>query len=245
MPALTLLRLAHDHFGSFGNALLGINTPALQIADNDYAIGLVVEKISKSPYWKDTAIFIIEDDSQNGPDHIDSHRSIGYVISPYTKRGAVVSTNYNTVSMLRTMEDLLGIGYISTTDANAEPMSDVFTQTPDLTPYQAIVPGSLCALPQGPTLIPACNDSNVQKTAAMPELHNGKWWAAATNGFDFGVEDKVDVAKFDQILWAGIKGDRAPYPTVRSRADLRQNRAQLLKNWQLSPTRISAVTNTK
>jgi len=242
MPALTLLRFAHDHFGSFSNAILGINTPALQIADNDYAIGKVVETISHSPAWKDTAIFIIEDDSQDGPDHVDSHRSIGYIISAYTKRGVVVSTNYNTVSMLRTMEDLLGIGYISTTDANAEPMSDVFTETPDLTPYQAIVPGSLCALPQGPSLIPACNDPSVTKTAAIPPLHNGKWWAAATKGFNFEVEDKLDVAKFNQILWAGIKGNNLPYPTARSRTDLRQNRAQLLKNWHLRASRISAAT---
>jgi len=242
LPALTLLRLAHDHFGSSSNAILGINTPSLQISDNDYAIGKVVETISHSPAWKDTAIFIIEDDSQNGPDHIDSHRSMGYVISAYTKRGVVVSTNYNTVSMLRTMEDILGIGYISTTDANAEPMSDVFTQTPDLTPYQAIVPGDLCALPQGPNLIPACNDSSVQKTAVLPSLHDGKWWAAATKGFNFGVEDKLDVAEFNRILWAGIKGNNVSYPTARNRADLRQNRAQLLKNWQLGTSRISAAT---
>ena len=242
LPALTLLRFAHDHFGSFSNALLGINTPELQISDNDYAIGSVVETISHSPAWKDTAIFIIEDDSQNGPDHVDSHRSMGYIISAYTKRGVVVSTNYNTVSMLRTMEDLLGIGYISTTDANAEPMSDVFTETPDLTPYQAIVPGDLCALPQGPNLIPACNDPSVQKTAVLPSLHNGKWWAAATKGFDFKVEDKLDVAEFNRILWSGIRGSKVPYPIARSRTNLRQNRAQLLKKWQLRASRISAAT---
>jgi len=242
LPALTLLRLAHDHFGSFNNAILGLNTPALQIADNDYAIGSVVAAISKSPAWKDTAIFIIEDDSQNGPDHVDSHRSVGYIISPYTKRSTVVSTNYNTVSMLRTMEDLLGVGYLSTTDANAEPMSDVFTQTPDLTPYQAVVPGSLCALPEGPNLVPACNDPSVTKTAAIPSLHNGKWWAAATKNFNFKVEDKLDVDEFNRILWAGIKGEHVPYTTARSRTDLRQNRAQLLKDWNLRTSRISATT---
>ncbi len=245
LPALTLLRLAHDHFGNFNNAILGLNTPALQIADNDYAIGSVVEAISKSPAWKDTAIFIIEDDSQNGPDHVDSHRSLGYIISPYTKRGAVVSTNYNTVSMLRTMEDLLGIGYLSITDANAEPMSDVFTETRDLTPYQAIVPGSLCALPEGPNLVPACNDPSVTKTAAIRSLHNGKWWAAATKNFNFKTEDKLDVEEFNRILWAGIKGNNFLYPTARSRANLRQNRAQLLKNWHLRTSRISSAATIK
>ncbi len=241
LPDLMMVRIMHDHFGNFNNALFGLNTPALQMADNDYALGLLVEKISKSPQWKDTAIFIIEDDSQNGPDHVDSHRSLAYIISPYTKRGVLVSTNYNTVSMLRTMEDLLGIDHVGITDANAEPMSDVFTATPDLTPYTAIVPGSLCALPTGSNLVPACNDSNVVKTSAMRSLHDGKWWAQATKGFDFTVEDKLDPEEFNSLLWAGIKGNNVPYPTQRSRVNLRQNRVQLLKRWQLSGNKISAT----
>lgn len=176
LPNLMLVRLSHDHFGNFNTAVAGLNTPELQMADNDYAIGKLVEKISRMPEWKQTAIFIIEDDSQNGPDHVDSHRSLAYVISPYTKRRALVSTNYNTVSMLRTMEDLLGIGYLGINDANAEPMSDAFTTKPDLTPYTAIVPGNLCAAPVDPNLVPACKDQNVQKTAVMPILRDKTWW---------------------------------------------------------------------
>lgn len=241
LPNLSLVRIMHDHFGDFENAVAGLNTPELQMADNDYALGLLVEKVSKSPQWKETAIVVIEDDSQDGPDHVDSHRSLAYIISPYTKRRAVVSSNYNTVSIIRTMEDLLGIGYLGMNDANAEPMSDAFTKTPDFTPYTAIVPGNLCAAPVDPNLVPACKNSNTAKTTAMPLLHDKQWWAQASKSFNFEVEDKLDAVAFNQLIWAGIKGDRVPYPTERSRADLRQNRAQLLDKWRLN-SNISART---
>ncbi|MCL6753092.1 beta-propeller fold lactonase family protein [Nostoc sp. CCCryo 231-06] len=230
LPNFTMVRLPHDHFGDFDNAVAGINTVPLQMADNDYAVGLLVEKISKSPVWKETAIVILEDDCQNGPDHVDSHRSVAYIISPYTKRKTLISTNYNTVSVIRTMEDLLGIGYLGMNDANAKPMSDAFTRDPDFTPYTAVVPGNLCTTAVDPNLVPACKDPNVQKTAAVPSLHNQQWWAQATKDFYFEVEDKLDAEEFNRVLWAGIKGDNVPYPTERSHADLRQNRAQLLPN---------------
>ncbi|KYC42179.1 hypothetical protein WA1_19520 [Scytonema hofmannii PCC 7110] len=220
LPNLSLVRLHHDHFGNFNNAVAGLNTAELQMADNDYAVGLLVEKISKSPLWKETAIFVIEDDSQNGPDRVDGHRSVAYVISPYTKRKALVSTNYNTVSMVRTMEDILGIGYLGINDANATPMSDAFTQQPDFTPYTAVVPGNLCGTPVDPNLVPACKDPNAQKSAAKPLLHNKQWWAQATKGFYFGVEDKLDPEKFNRVLWTGIQGDNVPYPTERDRMNL-------------------------
>ncbi|MBA3924252.1 MAG: hypothetical protein H0X31_22140 [Nostocaceae cyanobacterium] len=212
LPDLTLIRLPHDHFGNFGNAIAGLNTAELQMADNDYALGLIVEKISHSPQWQETAIFVIEDDSQNGPDHIDSHRSLAYIISPYTKRRVLVNTNYNTVSILRTMEDLLGIGYLGINDANAEPMSDAFTNKPNFTPYQAIVSGNLCTAPVDSKLVPACLDANVVKTVAVPLLRDRTWWAQATQEFDFKIEDKIDPEAFNRILWVGIKGDSVPYP---------------------------------
>ncbi|MDZ8108573.1 MAG: beta-propeller fold lactonase family protein [Nostoc sp. DedQUE12a] len=230
LPNLTLVRLPHDHFGDFSNAVAGLNTADLQMADNDYAVGLLVEKISKSPVWKETAIVILEDDCQNGPDHVDSHRSVAYIISPYTKRKTLISTNYNTVSVVRTMEDLLGIGYLGINDANAKPMSDAFTREPDFTPYTAVLPGNLCAAPVDPNLVPACKNSNVQKTTAVSSLHDKQWWAQATKDFYFEVEDKLDPEEFNRVLWSGIKGDNVPYPTERSHADLRQNRAQILTN---------------
>lgn len=242
LPNLSLVRLHHDHFGNFNNAVAGLNTAELQMADNDYAVGLLVEKISKSPYWKDTAIVVIEDDSQNGPDHVDGHRSVAYIISPYTKRRALVSTNYNTVNILRTMEDLLGIDYLAITDANAKPMSDAFTRTPDYTPYTAIVPGNLCQEPVVPNLVPACNDSNAKKSAVITSRHNKQWWTQATKNFYFGVEDKLDPEAFNRVLWTGIKGDSIPYPTERNHKDLHQNRVQLLEEWHLSKEQLAATT---
>lgn len=243
LPNLSLVRLPHDHFGNFSNAVAGLNTADLQMADNDYAVGLLVEKISKSPLWKETAIVVLEDDCQNGPDHVDSHRSVAYIISPYTKRNVVVSTNYTTVSVMRTMEDLLNIGYLGMNDANAKPMSDAFTREPDFTPYTAILPGNLCAEPVDPNLVPACRDKNVEKTAVVPSLHNKQWWAQATKDFYFEVEDKVDPEKFNRVLWAGIKGDTAPYPNERSHVNLSQNRAQLLEKWRLSSDYLTAQAN--
>lgn len=225
---LTLIRLPHDHFGNFNNAVAGLNTVETQMADNDYALGLLVETLSKRSDWKETAIFVIEDDAQNGPDHVDAHRSIAYVISPYTKQNALVSTRYTTVNMVRTIEDVLGTGYIGLNDVNAKPMSDVFTRKANLTPYKAIVPGVLCKAPVDPNLVPACQDPSAIKTAAITPRHDETWWANATKDFYFGVEDKLDEDKFNRVLWAGIKGDDASYPTERNGADLRQNRKELL-----------------
>ena len=110
------------------------------VADNDLALGRVVEAVSKSKFWKDTAIFVIEDDAQNGPDHVDAHRTVALVISPYTKRSYVDSTMYSTSSMLRTMELILGLKPMSQFDAAARPMYDVFQAKPDLTPYEHVEP---------------------------------------------------------------------------------------------------------
>lgn len=225
---LALVRLPHDHFGNFADAVAGVNTVETQMADNDYAVGLLIEKLSQRPDWNETAVFVIEDDSQNGPDHVDSHRSIAYIISPYTKQNALVSTRYTTVDMVRTMEDVLGIGYLGLNDANAKAMADVFTRTKDLKPYKAIVPGILCKAPVDPNLVPACQDPNEPKTAAVQSRHNGAWWANATKDFYFGEADKLDDERFNRVLWAGVKGNDVAYPIARSGANLRQNRAQLL-----------------
>jgi len=231
LPNLSLVRLPHDHFGSTSTAIAGLNTPSLEMSDNDYAIGKVVDFISHSPYWKSTAIFILEDDSQSGGDHVDSHRSFVYAISPYSKRGVTISTNYNTVNVLRTIEDLLGIDHLNQSDADAAPMADVFTHTPDFTPYTAVIPGDLCATPVDPNLVPACKNPSAKITPKVPELHDATWWADKLKGFDFHDADRADAEAFNRILWEGIMGD-LPYPTTRSGLDLRKNRAQLLKKWQ-------------
>src|SRR5205807_6613669 len=115
-------------------------TPTALVADNDLALGRVVEAVSRSKFWKETAIFVIEDDAQNGPDHVDAHRTVALVISPYTKRGFVDSTMYSTTSMLRTMELILGLKPMSQFDAAARPMYNSFAPQPDLTPYEFIMP---------------------------------------------------------------------------------------------------------
>jgi YVTN family beta-propeller protein len=237
MPNFMIMAFDHDHFGSFGQAVARINTPELQMADNDYALGLLVEYLSQRPEWKNTAIFVIEDDAQDGPDHVDAHRSVAYIISPYTRRGgAVVSTSYNTVNMLRTMEDLLGIDYLNVNDANALAMSDAFTRQPNFTPYTAILPGNLCKPPVDTELLgitAACQDPNRPQTAAVPLRHEATWWANATKDFNFEELDNVgDVEKFNRVLWAGIRGDHVPYPEQRTAVDLRQHRDQLLATWR-------------
>ena len=155
MPQLILMRLGNDH--TSGTAA-GKPTPLAAMADNDAALGMVVEAVSKSRFWRDTAIFVLEDDAQNGPDHVDSHRSPAFVISPFVKRGKVDSTMYNTTSMLRTMELILGLRPMTHFDAAARPMAGVFQNTPDLTPYNA-EPPRISLDEKNPAGAPAAADS--------------------------------------------------------------------------------------
>jgi DNA-binding beta-propeller fold protein YncE len=204
MPDLEIVLFMMDHFGDFSTNIAGLNTPSLQMASNDYAIGQLVDAVSHSPYWQNTAIFIIEDDAQDGPDHVDSHRSVVHVISAYTKPGGVIHTRYDTTSVLRTMEDILGIAHLGLNDANARPMSDVFSQTPDLRPYDAIIPGGLCRKPVDPGLVPECLRPGHSITRAAADTHDGTWWAQATRGMDFSRPDRIDSARFNAILTAGL-----------------------------------------
>jgi hypothetical protein len=126
LPNFSMLRLMHDHMGSFGSALLGVNTSELEQADNDYAVALLVDKVAHSPYAANTLVFVIEDDAQDGGDHVDTHRSTAYIAGPYVKQGAVVSTHYATVNMVRTMEDILGLEHQNLHDGGVPPMTDVF-----------------------------------------------------------------------------------------------------------------------
>ena len=154
MPNLMVMTIPHDHTGSFGSALEGLGTPQLELADHDYAIGKLVDTLSHSKYWASTAIVMLEDDPQNGQDHVEAHRSIIHIVSPYTRSHAIVHTTYTTVNALRTVEALLGIRPLGINDANSSPMSDVFATQPNLQPYVATIPGSLCAQPVHPDLVP-------------------------------------------------------------------------------------------
>jgi len=220
LPSLSLVRLMADHTGNFATAIDGVNTPETQQADNDYALGLLVEKIAHSRYAQDTLIFVIEDDSQDGPDHVDSHRTIAFVAGAYVKQGTLVSTTYNTIDFVRTIEEVLGLPPMNINDALARPMADVFTTTPAAWDFTAQVPPVLYTtqLPLPP------------KPAALvvPMLaHDAAWWTNATAGMDFTSEDRVDFAAYNRITWAGLNGD-APYPAAPKGVDLRADRAALL-----------------
>ena len=132
LPRFMVMSLGEDHTTG---TRPGTFTPRACVASNDLALGKIVEAVSHSKYWPEMAIFVIEDDAQNGPDHVDAHRTVGLVISPYTKRKHLDSTQYSTVSMIRTMELILGLPPLSQFDAAARPMFASFTDKPDLSPY--------------------------------------------------------------------------------------------------------------
>jgi len=215
LPNFEMVDFMEDHFGNFSSNAANLENPLAQFASNDYAVGRLVEAVSNSPYWKDTAIFVVEDDAQNGPDHVDAHRSTVFIASPYTNSGAVIHTNYNSTNVVRTIEDILGVNYLGLNDANAVPMSDVFIKEPNLQPYVAPIPGILCQPPVDPTLVPECkNPGKRPVTVAIKSLHDGTWWAQATKGFNFKHPDMINSDLFNRILWKGIMGDDKPYPGV-------------------------------
>lgn len=230
LPALSLVRLMHDHTGSYSTSLDRVNTPQADVADNDYAVGKLLETLSKSPYAGNTLVFVLEDDAQDGPDHVDAHRSIGFIAGPYVKQG-VVSTHYSTVNMLRTIEDVLGIDHLSVYDAYQPPMADAFdlNQAPGWS-FTAQVPAILapCASGQssGCSNLPFPANTALGPKGSRP-LHDAQWWIARTKGMDFSVEDRLDAAQYNRLLWEGIKGAQ-PYPAQRSGKDLRHNRQALL-----------------
>ena len=214
LPALSMVRFNHDHMGDFSTAIAGVNTPELQQADDDYSVGLIAQTVAHSRDADDTLIFVVEDDAQDGPDHVDAHRSTAYVIGPYVKQGAVVSDKYNTVSMIATIEQILGMEPLNINDANAAPMSDVFDLTKSSWTYEASPSQYL----YGTTLTGLPN----RQASAGPipaSTHPASYWAAATKGYDWTHEDHVPSALFNRVLWRGMMGSRL-YPARRSGLDL-------------------------
>ena len=196
LPSLSLVRLMHDHFGEFGKALDKVDVPERQIGDNDYALGRLVEKVATSRFAGDTLIFVVEDDAQDGPDHVDAHRSIAFVVGPYVKQKAVVSRHLTTVNMLRTIEDVLGIDHLSLNDAYQRPMSEIFDLNQKDWTYHALVPETLYG-----TDLPLPRRAGV---IAPAPTHEAAWWQERTKDMDFSQEDKIDPARFNQILWEGL-----------------------------------------
>ena len=212
LPSLQTMRLSHDHTGSFTTALAGVNTPDTQEADNDLAVGRVLEAVAHSPYANNTLIIVTEDDCQDGPDHVDSHRSTTYVVGPYVKKHAVINTRYNQVSVMRTIEDILGAPHVNLNDAYQRPMTDVFDVTATgAWNYNAVIPTIL------KTTTLALANLGIQY-AEGPDLlprHDAAYWANATRGFDFSGEDRIPFDMMNEILWEGTM-DGKSYPTHRS-----------------------------
>ncbi len=196
MPNLIILLLPNDHTSG---TRPGRPTPRAAVADNDLALGRIVEAVSHSKFWHNTVILVTEDDPQAGLDHVDSHRTVGLVISPYTKRGEVISTYYSQVSMFRTIENILGIPPLNRFDVAALPMSDCFTDQPDLTPYQAL-----------PSNIPLDRINPSLKDLSGQALY----WAKKSLEQDLEDVDRIDDDTFNRILWHAVKGYDRAYPEI-------------------------------
>jgi hypothetical protein len=190
LPHLVIVRLPNDHTSG---AAAGKPTPIAQVADNDRGLGMIVEAVSHSKYWPQTAIFVLEDDAQNGPDHVDAHRSPAFVISPYTQRRAVDSTMYSTSSMLRTIELILGLQPMSQYDDAATPMFNAFETKPNLRPYDALAP-------------------NVDLNEPNPQVGMD---TKVSQHMDFSQEDLVDDRLLNEVIWRSVRGEKSlmPAPT--------------------------------
>jgi YVTN family beta-propeller protein len=193
MPRFIVMSLGEDHTTG---TTPGTYTPQACVASNDLALGRLIEAVSHGKFWKETAIFVIEDDAQNGPDHVDAHRTVGLVISPYTKRHFVDSTQYSTVSMIRSIELILGLPPLSQYDAAARPMYNSFTDRADLAPYTH-------------------EKERIDLTAKNTRRSYG---AERSSRMDFSDYDRVDDFELNEILWRSIKGAKAPIPATVRRA---------------------------
>jgi len=228
LPTLTLLRIMHDHTGNFGGtdpAVAGLSTPELQQADNDYAVGQVVQTVAKGPFAGNTLIFVLEDDAQDGPDHMDAHRSTAYIVGPYVKQHAVVSTRYSTVNLVRTIEDILGLDHLNLNDAYQPPMTNVFNLSQTAWTYTGTISAYLAPTLIGKTVTALNPSLRFADSLPAKPARSAQWWARATRGFDWSDADKVagkvnDEGSYNKIEWKGVRPG-APYPTRRSGKDLR------------------------
>jgi YVTN family beta-propeller protein len=199
VPKFNTVRFGNDHTEGLKK---GRPTPYAHVADNDLAVGMFVDYLSKSPIWNETAIFIVEDDAQNGADHVDAHRSPAYVAGGYVKRGIVDHTMYSTSSILRTMELILGIPPMSQYDAAATPLWRVFAPKPTAAGFTA-----------------RNNIINLEeKNTAMNE------WQMRSEKFDFAKEDAVPDLEFNMVLWHGLKGNQEPFPGPKRAAFFKANK---------------------
>lgn len=191
LPSLMIVRLPNDHTAG---TRPGMPTPKAMVADNDLALGRLIEAVSRSPFWVDTAVFVVEDDAQNGPDHVDAHRTLCLIASPYARRGVIDSIWYSTVSLIKTIELILGLPSMSQFDAAATPMLNAFTDEPDTRPYLARIP-----------------------TQPLSEI-NGEDAFRAKDSLALNLDqeaDRMDEQAFNEILWGATKGPDTAMPKPR------------------------------
>jgi YVTN family beta-propeller protein len=195
LPNLVILWLPNDHTSG---TKFGTPTPEAQVADNDLAFGQIVDAVSHSNFWTNTCIFAVEDDPQSGWDHVSGYRTTAYVVSAWTKRGAVISTQYNQTSLLRTMELILGLPSMNQMDATATPMSDCFARTPDFTPFDAVTNN-----------VPLDEMNLLPKLVSDTQLRKDAYVSAK---LPLAKADQCPEDVFNRILWRAMKGPQAPYP---------------------------------
>jgi len=193
LPNLSILHLPNDHTDGIGARR---PTPQFYVADNDYALGLLVEAVSNSPYWKDTCIAVVEDDAQDGPDHVDAHRSVVLLISAYNRPGALIHEFHSTVSLIRTIELLLGIEPMNQLDATATPIN-IFRAEPDLRPYKSLLP----------------NVSLDNLVTPPPRDAATAYWMRRTGEQDLAHGDMADPEVLNRIIWFSVKGN-LPMPAI-------------------------------
>jgi YVTN family beta-propeller protein len=195
LPALNMLWVMSDHTNGTSPGRI---SPRAYVADNDLALGKIVDTISHSEYWKDSAIFVIEDDSQNGVDHVDGHRNPTLIISPYAKRGAVVHDYYSQLNLMRTIEQVLGLPPMNSQDLAAEPMYDAFTNKPDFTPY-TYLPNQI-----------SITETNPQPSASMSAVQQA--WAEWSAQQNWATEDMLNMAQGNRDVWYASNNFTVPYP---------------------------------
>jgi len=199
MPELVLVRLPHDHLGLFAQALDGVNTPDTQMADHDYALGMLVESLSHSRFWSDTIVVALEDDAQDGADHVNAHRSVLFFAGGYAARNVVSHRIYATPNVLRTIELLLGIAPLARRDQVAAPIAEALSDTLDASPFDAVVPDVLRS-----TKLPLPHAKSSEHVA-LPR-GDVQWWTHATSTMRFDHEDELDANAFNAVLHRGLFG---------------------------------------
>jgi hypothetical protein len=200
LPELMIVALPNDHTAGMRP---GSPTPRAMVADNDYALGRIVEAFTKSRFWENTVIFVVEDDSQGGWDHVSAYRTVATVISPYSRLRNTNHTFYTQPSMVRTIEQILGLPPMNIQDAIANPMTNCFGNIPDLTPYKAI-PNNIPIDEMNPQVISLKGDAlYYAKQSLLPEF----------DGVDTGNDDLLN-----RILWFAAKGT-ASYPAKYAGAE--------------------------